>query len=315
MIELTPISDPALVVQTVASALDMPEVRDASPTLALTKYLRTKQMLLILDNCEQIVTPTAQLAEELLRACPQVQILVTSREILNLIGEVQARVPPLSISNEKSSNRDPLSPSEAVQLFMERAQAVLPTFALTHPVLPIVTQICRLVDGMPLGIELAAAKITILSLEQIATRLNDSFRILGGIRGTIPHHQTLEATIQWSYDLLSDAERILMQRVSVFSGGWTLEAAEAVTSDETIIHKEKVLDLLSQLINKSLVTMEWQLDLEARYTMLQTIQEFAREQLRTSGDLERMRARHFDYLVEFAGRRSTHLYCTTHEPS
>ena len=301
LIELASITDPTLVLQTVASTLGIPEGRESLPIHALIKYLRTKQILLILDNCEQIVTAMAKLAEEILRTCPQVQILVTSREILNLIGEVQFRVLSLSLPNKNSSNSTTSFPSEAVQLFVERSQAALPSFVLTDHITPTVTQICYLVDGMPLGIELAAAKITVLSVEQIATRLRDSFQTLGGGRVTLPHHQTLETTIQWSYDLLSEAEQTLLQRLSVFSGGWTLEAAEAVTSDATFIPKEKVLDLLSQLINKSLVTMEWQVEEdEARYTMLQTIHDFARRKLSETGGMEQMRTRHFDYFFSLA---------------
>jgi len=299
LIELSSISDPTLVLQTVASILGMPDSRDA---LSLTKYLRRKQILLILDNCEQIITAVAQLAEEILRTCPQVQILVTSREILNLIGELQFRVPSLSLLKEKSLSSNASSPSEAVQLFVDRAQAVLPSFVLTDEVMRDVTQICHLVDGLPLGIELAAAKISVLSVEQIATRLNHSLQMLSGGRVNIPHHQTLEATIQWSYDLLSEVERILLQRLSIFSGGWTLEAAESVVSDLSLVSFQKVFDLISQLVNKSLIVVEWQLSTEARYTMLETIREYARGQLYKTGEVTRLQKRHFDYFLDFAGK-------------
>lgn len=302
LVELASISDPALVLQTVASTLGISDSRDVLSTLALTKYLRTKRLLLILDNCEQIVTAVAQLAGEILRACPQVQVLVTSREILNLIGEVQFRVPSLSLSKEKSLSSSVSSPPEAVQLFVERAQAVLPSFTLTEDVLPAVTQICQLVDGLPLGIELAAAKISVLSAEQIATRLNQSLEMLSGGRVNIPHHQTLEATIQWSYDLLSGAERTLLQRLSVFSGGWTLEAAESVVSDPSLVRASQVFDLISQLVNKSLIVVDWQLSTEARYTMLETIREYARGQLHTAGEVTMLQKRHFDYFLDFAGK-------------
>lgn len=302
LVELASISDPTLVLQTVASTLGISDSRDALPTLALTKYLRTKRLLLILDNCEQIITAVAQMTEEILRTCPQVQILVTSREILNLIGEVQFRVPPLSLSKEKSLSNNASSPSEAVQLFIERAQAVLPSFILNKDILPALTQICQLVDGLPLGIELAAAKISVLSVEQIATRLNHSLEMLSGGRVNIPHHQTLEATIQWSYDLLSEVERTLLQRLSVFSGGWTLEAAESVVSDPSLVSAARVFDLISQLINKSLIVVEWQLSTEARYTMLETIREYARGQLHKTGEVTRLQKRHFDYFLDFAGK-------------
>lgn len=299
LIELASTADPNLVLQAVTSTLGIPESYDAKSTGALTKYLRAKQILLILDNCEQVITGAAGLAEEILRTCPHVQILVTSREILNVTGETQFRVPSLSLSKE-NLNGDASSSSEAVQLFFERAQAVLPSFTLNEEVIPAVTEICDLVDGLPLGIELAAAKISALSVGQIATRLQDSFQVLGGSRTILPHHQTLEATIQWSYDLLSEAECTLLQRLSVFSGGWTLEAAEAVASDLALIPTEKVLGLLSQLVNKSLVIVEWQAKAEARYTMLQTIHEFAHGKLRVAGEMEHMRARHFDYFLSLA---------------
>jgi predicted ATPase len=302
LVELASISDPQLVLPAVTSTLGIPESRDARPISPLTKYLRAKQTLLILDNCEQVVAAAAQLSEEILRACPHVQILATSREILNLTGEIQFRVPSLSLSSENSSSKNASFSSEAVQLFVERAQAVLPHFVLSDEVLPAVEQICHLLDGLPLGIELAAAKVPVLSVEQIATRLQASFQMLGGGRDPLLHHQTLEATIQWSYDLLSEAERTLLQRLSVFSGGWTLEAGERVASDDTFIPKKKVLGLLSQLINKSLIVAEWQLESEARYSMLQTIHEFARGQLHKAGEVTRLQKRHFDYFLDFAGK-------------
>jgi predicted ATPase/transcriptional regulator with XRE-family HTH domain len=300
LIELASITDPALVVQTVASNLGVPESHDVRRMLALTKYLRTRQILLILDNCEQIVPAMAQLAEEILRTCPHVQVLVTSREILGLTGEVQFRVPSLPLSKEKASDSDMSSPSEAVQLFVERAQAALPSFVLTDDVIPAVTEICHLVDGLPLGIELAGANVNVLSVEQIAARLKNSLQLLGSGRATLPHHQTIEATIEWSYDLLSEAEQILLQRLSVFSGGWTLEAAESVVSDPARVHTKKVFELISQLVNKSLVVVEWQSRAEAHFRMLQTIREFASRKLRAAGGTERLRSRHFDYFLSLA---------------
>jgi len=302
LVDLTSITDPNLVVWVITSTLGISTSHDADPLLALTNYLRTKQILLILDNCEQIVAAVAHLVEEILRTCPHIRILVTSREILHVTGEVPFRIPSLSLPVKSLSGSAEALRSEAVRLFVERAQTVLPQFALTDQAASAVSTICHLVDGLPLGIELAAAKISVLSVEQIARRLSESFQLLGKGRDALPHHQTLEATIQWSYDLLPEAERVLLQRLSVFSGGWTLEAAEAVTCDDDLIRREKVLDLLSQLINKSLVIMEWQLDAEAHYTMLQTIQEFARGKLHASGDLERIRSSHFDYFLDFAGR-------------
>ncbi|HJS17180.1 MAG TPA: tetratricopeptide repeat protein [Anaerolineales bacterium] len=300
LVELAPILDPKLVLSAVTSKLGVPESRDIHLMNALTNYLQKRQSLIILDNCEQVVAAAAQLAGEILRVCPHLQILATSREILDISGEVQFRVPSLSVSSEHAIERNAHLPSEAEQLFVERARAVQPSFVLTDRVLPHVRQICRLVDGLPLGIELAAAKISVLSVEQIAARLHGSFQMLRGGRDSFPHHQTLEATIQWSYELLSESERVLLQRLSVFSGGWTLGAAEAVIPDEIIISREKVLDLLSQLINKSLVVAEWTLGDEARYSMLQTIHEFAARKLREAGGMEEMRSQHFNYFYSMA---------------
>lgn len=308
LIELAAITDPSLVLQAITSTLGIPESHDSQLTRALTTYLRTKQILLILDNCEQVITSAAGLAGEILRTCPQVQILATSREILNIPGEVQFRVPALSLPNEQSSDNASPSGSEAVQLFVERAQAVYPSFVLAKEVIPVVTHICQLVDGIPLGIELAAAKISALSVGQIARRLQDSFQVLGESRTALPHHQTLEATIQWSYDLLSEEERTVFQRLSVFSGGWTLEAAESIASDSAVIPAKRVLDLLSQLVNKSLVTVKWQAEADPRYAMLQVIHQFASEKLRETNEAEQMRVRHFDYFFTTAQEGEESLF-------
>ena len=283
LIELAAITDPNLVLQAVTSTLGIPESRDAKLTGGLIKHLQTRHILLILDNCEQVITSAAGLAEEILQTCPQVQILATSREILNIPGEAQFRVPALSLPSEEFTDNASLSGSEAVRLFVERARAVMPSFALAEEVIPDVAQICQLVDGMPLGIELAAAKVSALSVGQIARRLQDSFQLLSGSRTSLPHHRTLEATIQWSYDLLSEDERTVLQRLSVFSGGWTLESAESVVSDPALIPTKRFLALLSQLVNKSLVIVNWGVEADPRYTMLQVIHQFASEKLRATG--------------------------------
>jgi len=300
LIELASIYDAALVLQAVTSTLGIPESRDDSRINTLKKYLRTKHILLIFDNCEQVISGTAQLVEEILRACPHVRILATSREIINIPGEFHFRVPSLSLSGNEESNDDIESQSESVRLFIERAQSIFPTFILNKDNIFTVAQICRRLDGIPLAIELAAARVTTLSVQQIAVRLDNNFQLLTGGRKTLPRHQTLQAAIEWSYNLLSEAERVLLQRLSVFSGGWTLEAAEAVTGDVSLVTAEKIIDLLSQLVNKSLIIVEWQSGAEARYTLLQVIHEFARERLRAAGEMEHMRARHFDYFFSMA---------------
>jgi len=305
LVELASISDPELVLQVITSTLGIPESRDAIPTSVLTKYLRGKQLLLILDNCEQIITATAQVAEEILRNCLHVHILATSRETLDVPGEVQFRVPSLSLPKEKPS--DESSPSEAMKLFVERAQTVLPAFTLTEEATPAIAQICQLVDGMPLGIELAAAKIAVLSARQIAERLNDSFQMLSGTRTALPHHQTLEATIQWSYDLLSAEERTLLQRLAVFSGGWTLEAAETVTSDGTLLTEENILDLLSKLVNKSLVIVDLQTQMEARYSLLRSVRQYGYERLSQSGEIETVQRQHVHLFLNLVRQAQTGL--------
>ena len=307
LVELASISDSQLVLQAVAATLGIPESRDAVPTSALTNYLRTRRILLILDNCEQIVAAVSQLVEEILRTCPQVQIVGTSREILNVLGEVQFRVPPLPLPNEKSSGGELSDQSEAVQLFVERARAVLPSFDLTAEVFPAVRQICHLVDGIPLGIELAAAKTSVLSVEQIAARLNDSFHLLGGGRASLPQHQTLEATIQWSYELLTDEERAVLQRLSVFSGGWTLEAAESVTGDGILIAEEQVLELLSALVNKSLVVVDLQSPAEARYRLLRIVRQYGLERLEDLGEAGSLQTRHLDFFMDLVRKAGTGL--------
>ena len=307
-IELASIFNPALVSQAITSTLGMSESRNDSPINALKKYLQTKHTLLIFDNCEQIVSAVGQLSEEILRICPHVHILATSREVLNVPGEVRFRVPSLTLPQEELLDCGITSQFESVRLFVERAQAVLPDFELNNDNVSFVTQICRRVDGMLLAIELAAARMTTLSVQQIAARLENSFQLLVGGRKSLPRQETLQATIEWSHELLSESERLLFYRLSVFVGGWTLDAAEFVASDPSLIPSENILDLLSKLVNKSLAIVEWQLKSEARYTMLQTIHDFAHEKLRASNEMESMRQHHFDYYHEMGQQGEQKLF-------
>jgi predicted ATPase len=300
LIELAPISDSTHIPQAFLTSLGLPEPREDSPSAALTKSLREKHLLLIADNCEHVRLETAKLIQEILVSCPRVQVIATSREILNIPGEVRFRVPSLSVSNEADA--------ESVKLFVDRARTIFPAFDLTKDNVPHVAQICRRLDGIPLAIELAAARMTVLSVQQIAARLEHSFQLLSGGSETMARHQTLQATIDWSYDLLSETERALMRRLSVFSGGWILAAAEAVASDSSLIPVENVLDLHSQLVNKSLVIVKWESQGEARYTMLQTIRDFAREKLRTTGEMDDMRERHFDYFHALFKKEEANLF-------
>lgn len=302
LVELAPLSDPDLVAQTVASAVNVRE-QPGRPILAtLREYLQHRHALLVLDNCEHLLAACARLADTLLRACPNVKILATSREALGIGGETSWRVPPLSLPDPRHlPSLDGLSAYEAVRLFIERAVAVLPTFAVTNENAPWIAQVCHRLDGIPLAVELAAVRVKGLSVEQIAARLDDRFRLLtGGSRTGLPHHQTLRAAIDWSHDLLSDPERIVFRRLAVFAGGFTLEAAEAVCGGNGTDSSE-VLDLLLHLVDKSLVVAEEQ-DGNARYRMLETIQQYGRERLGESGETEAVRRRHRDWYLGFAER-------------
>jgi predicted ATPase/DNA-binding SARP family transcriptional activator len=300
LVELAPLAEPELVVQSVARALGMRLEAGAQALLLLEDYLEQKHLLLILDNCEHLVEACARLADALLKACPHLHILASSREGLGIEGEAAYRVPPLSLPDPQ--NLPPfemLEQYEAVQLFVERAGTTSPDFQLTPENASAVAQICQRLDGIPLALELAAARVKILQADEIAARLDDRFRLLtGGSRAALPRYQTLRASIDWSYDLLSPAEQRLLRRLSVFTGGWVLEAAEYVGCGEGI-DSDGVLDLLSQLVNKSLVTVEAG-GTETRYGMLETIRQYAQEKLAEANESECARDLHLMYCVEFA---------------
>ncbi len=231
--EFAPLSDPGLVPQTVAQALGVREEPGRPITQTLVDFLKPKSLLLVLDNCEHVLDAAAQLCDAILRACPNVRIIASSREGLNIAGETTYRIPSLTVPDlRQTATPESLSQYEAVRLFIERAQAAQPAFSVTNANAPAVAQICHRLDGIPYAIELAAAKVRALSAEQISARLDDRFRLLtGGSRTALPRQQTLRAMIDWSYDLLSPEEQTLLRRLSVFAGGWTLEAAEAVCAD------------------------------------------------------------------------------------
>ena len=242
----------------------------------LTHHLRDKTILLILDNCEHLIQTCAQLVDALLHTCPQVRILATSRETLGVAGERALYVPPLSMPDpHQLPSADQLTQYEAVRLFVDRAENVMPDFTLTQNNAEAVTQICQRLDGIPLAIELAAARIKVMHVEKIAARLTDAFHLLtGGPRTELPRHQTLQAVMDWSYDLLTDVEKRLFNRLSVFAGGWTLEAAEAVCAGNGI-ESTQTLDGLNQLVNKSLVLAEQVPDKETRFRLLEIIRQYA----------------------------------------
>ncbi len=317
LIELAPLADPALVTQTLAAVLGVREEAERSVIASVLSYLHDRQALLILDNCEHLIETCAELAEVILRACPCVRILATSREALGIAGETLFRVPSLSLPDVKQAvGFETLAQSEAIQLFVDRARAVNPDFALTPANAPAIAQICQRLDGIPLALELAAGRVRAMTPEQIAARLDDRFRLLtGGSRTALPRQQTLKALIDWSWDLLSDSERALLRRLSVFWGGWTLEAAEAVTSDQ--LSREAVgeqpslmtdvLDPLTQLVSKSLVMVERESGGAVRYRLLETLRQYAREKLLEAGEAKPVRARHLAFYLALAEQAEPHL--------
>jgi predicted ATPase/class 3 adenylate cyclase len=310
-VDLAALTDPALVPQTVAAALSVREVPGRPLPEVLAEALRPRTLLLVLDNCEHLIEACAALTERLLRACPGVRVLATSREALNVAGEVAWPVPALSIPDPRELPQhelaDALSQYEAVRLFIDRACMAKPDFAVSNQNAPAVAQICHQLDGVPLAIELAAARVKVMAVEQIAARLNDRFRLLtGGSRTALPRHQTLRAAIDWSYGLLAEPERQVLRRLSVFAGGWSLEAAEAVCAAEGLEGWE-ALELQAHLIDKSLVLLEQTRGGEARYRLLGTIRQYAADRLVEAGEAAATRDRHFDWYLELAQKAAPEL--------
>ncbi|MEJ2350383.1 MAG: BTAD domain-containing putative transcriptional regulator [Anaerolineales bacterium] len=321
-VNLAPLSNPEEVYATVASVLDIHETHAGPLPDLLVNNLYDKRVLLVLDNCEHLVQVCAELAENLLLNCPRLRILATSRERLAISGEINWNVPPLSLPDSSKLDPAELMNFDAVQLFKERMDSLHPggETALKEEDWQAIAKICGQLDGLPLAIELAAARTRVLSVGQIAARLHDRFELLrGGSRTALPRHRTLRAMIDWSHDLLPREEQVLFRRLAVFSGGWTLEAAEKVVgptgSDIDEPKREiptrvpatspgggDVLDLLSQLVSKSLVVTEHSADGVPRYLMLETIRAYAGDKLKRSGEYDQIRWRHmafFIQLVEF----------------
>lgn len=300
LIELAPLSDPALVLQTVALVLGVKEQAGQPLEQTLMDFLASKRLLLLLDNAEHLLSACAQLATTLLLSCPQICLLVTSREALGVAGEQTYPVPSLSLPDpQQPATVESVSLYEAVRLFIDRARSVKPDFAVTNDNAPTVAQLCFRLDGIPLALELAAARVRAMSIEQIALRLDDRFRLLtGGSRTALPRQQTLRALVDWSYDLLSEPERLLLCRLSVFVGGWTIEAAEAIVAGEEI-EEGDVLDLLLSLVEKNLVVYTEQQG-NGRYRLLETLRQYAQDRLIERGGAEQIRQRHLTYFIELA---------------
>ena len=301
-IELAALNDPALTAQAVAQTLGIRESFERPAAESLMDYLAERKLLLILDNCEHLRIACAQLTERLLLGSPQLKILTTSREPLGLAGETTFLVPSLSLPDEVPSMLpSDLARYDAPALFFERAKSVLPSFTATEQNMTAILQVCRRLDGIPLAIELAAARVNVLTVEQIAERLADRFTLLTASNRTavLPRHQTLRATIDWSYDLLSEKERVLFRRLAVFAGEFTLDAVEAICSGDDLEGAE-ILDELTRLVNKSLVGAEIVGQPEARYHYLEMIRQYALNRLRDSGEEHTLRDRHCDWFLVLA---------------
>ncbi len=307
LVELAAVGDPALVAQTAASALRVREQPSRELLETLVDYLRPKQLLLVVDNCEHLLTACAHFAHTLLRQCPDVRVLTTSREGLGVGGETLYPLMPLAVpALHAPQSAEVLLHYDAVRLFVERAVARVPTFALTDQHTQSVARICRRLDGLPLAIEMAAARINVMSVEQIEARLIDRFQFLRGRDPTAPpRQQTLRATFDWSYDLLSDPDRVLLRRLAVFAGGFALGAAEAVCSGNGLEQAE-VLDLVSSLVDQSWVIADPHPG-EVRYRLLETVQHYGEERLQTSGESARTQDRHLEHFLAFAERADVQL--------
>lgn len=300
LVDLAPLSNPALVSQATAHVFDIREEEGRPLADTLVAALRAKNLLLIYDNCEHLLLNTAQLVKELLVNIPKLKIMATSREPLGTAGEVVWSIPPLSSpSPREAKNIDKLAQYDAIQLFVDRAVAVKSDFTLSSENAPAIAEISQKLEGIPLAIELAAARIKVLSAEEIARRISACFQLLaGGDRTAAPRQQTLRALIDWSHDLLSEEEQILLRRLSVFAGGWTLPAAEKVCANEELESWE-VLDLLTSLVDKSLVVAELQVE-QQRYRFLEIIRQYAQERLARSNEKDELLYKHAEYFLKLA---------------
>jgi len=305
-VELAPVADARLVPQAVASVLGVMEEAGRPVIEALVKFVRDRELLVILDNCEHLVHACADLAKQLLEAGTRLKLLASSREHLHVPGEITYPVPALAVPDVRTPfTADVLLQFEAVRLFVDRAQAVQPGFAVTAQNANALIDICRRLDGIPLALELAAARVRSLPVEAIAERLHDRFKLLTrGSRTGLPRQQTLRALIDWSYDLLDASEKSVFARLAAFSGGFTLDAAEAVAAGGGIA-ADDVLDLVTALIDKSLV----EVDAEAtRYRMLETVRQYAQEELAASDEADAVRTRHLDFFLGFATEMHPQLW-------
>ncbi|HWD39938.1 MAG TPA: tetratricopeptide repeat protein, partial [Fimbriimonas sp.] len=307
LVELASVSEGRLVPQAVESALGLKEAAEESSLDTLQRFCKPKELLLVLDNCEHLVDACAGLCQSLLTSCPNLKVLATSRELLRVPGERTYRVPALSTPDlDTEQTVESVSSFETVRLFIDRAVAVDRSFALTNANAPALAAVCHRLDGIPLAIELAAARSRSMSVGEINDRLDQRFRLLtSGARTVMPRQQTLRSLIDWSYDLLTEPERVVLRRVCVFIGGWSLKAAEQVCSGDGIEDWE-LLDLLSSLTDKSLVIAEPRAD-GTRYRLLETVRQYGLELLAANGELTLLRDRHLAYYMAFAASAESEL--------
>jgi predicted ATPase/DNA-binding SARP family transcriptional activator/DNA-binding CsgD family transcriptional regulator len=301
LVDLAPLSEAELVEQAVAQALGVREQPGRALLETLKDTLRTKMTLLVVDNCEHLMEAVVGLVDALLDSCPKLRVLATSRQMLNVPGEVNWTVPSLTVPGSRQEAYTPgeLEAYESVRLFVDRANQRDPSFESTSSNVQAVAQVCRRLDGIPLAIELAAGRMGMLSAEQLASRLEDFLKLLTGGRTVVPRHRTLRATLAWSHELLSESERVLFRRLSVFDGGWTLDAAEGVCWGEGV-EQGDVLEVLSELVERSLVVAWAREEGVPRFRMLEPVRQYGRERLEESGEAETAKCSHARYFLSFA---------------
>jgi predicted ATPase/DNA-binding CsgD family transcriptional regulator len=314
LVELAALPEPDLVANQVAAATGLVDVGAGPLSSMLAEHLQGRKLLLVLDNCEHLTVACATLVSVLAQGCPQLRVLVTSREPLGVPGEVICQILPLPTPEPQlESDVDAALRSDSVRLLFERAQLSRPGFALTQANLPAAIEVCRRLDGIPLALELAAARLRVISLEQIAARVGDHFGLLdAGTRPGPSRQRTLRATLDWSHDLLSEPERAFFSRLSVFGGGFDLDAAEAVAGGDGI-HDQQGLDLLARLVDRSLVQVEDLDGGETRYRLLETVRQYARERLEDAAVAASVRRRHFEFFAALVEQAGPHLQGGPHE--
>jgi predicted ATPase/DNA-binding SARP family transcriptional activator len=307
LVELAAVTQPAQVPSTLGAVWGLQDAGTGAVATRVVEYLASRELVLIVDNCEHLIASVADLVNDILHCAPLMRVLATSREPLGVAGEVTVRVPSLGLPREGSLRPDEANAADAVRLFVDRAAQARPGFALTAANTAAVVEICRRLDGIPLALELAAARVRALAPGEIAERLNQRFTLLtGGPRTALPRHRTLRSLIDWSWELLSDPERRLLRRLAVFAGGFTLDAAQSVCAAEHS-SSEDLLGILSALIEKSLLVAEWT-DETSRYTMLETIRQYALDQLAQAGEETSFRDRHLSWVVALHAQAESGLF-------